>query len=119
VLAATDPAQPYGAALSWPESAGRPSRIAAAVVVLVDGQAMAWFDRRSYNLLAFAGASNTDDWIDALVATVKDGRSKSLEVRKINGESINDSELSTRLRAHGFTDGYKGLVIRQNSQPKV
>src|SRR5687768_2557427 len=38
VLAATDPAQPYGAALPWPESAGRPARPAGTHVVLVDGE---------------------------------------------------------------------------------
>ena len=53
VLAATDPAQPYGAALAWPESAGRPARTAAALVVLRDGVPLAWFDRRSHHLVTF------------------------------------------------------------------
>ncbi|HJS26466.1 MAG TPA: DEAD/DEAH box helicase, partial [Actinomycetota bacterium] len=39
VLAAADPAQPYGAALTWPESAGRPARVSGAYVVLADGEA--------------------------------------------------------------------------------
>ena len=39
VLGATDPAQPYGAALAWPESAGRPARSAGAFVVSVAGRA--------------------------------------------------------------------------------
>jgi ATP-dependent Lhr-like helicase len=38
VLAAADPAQPYGAALAWPASAGRPSRTAGAYLVLAGGQ---------------------------------------------------------------------------------
>ena len=39
VLAATDPANPYGAALAWPDHDGthRPGRKAGALVVLVDG----------------------------------------------------------------------------------
>ena len=119
MIAATDPAQPYGAALGWPASAGRPSRIAAAVVVLVNGEAAAWFDRRTYNLLTFSTEQNGGEWIDALVSTVKDGLARSLEIRKINGESIGDSAISQTLREHGFVDGYKGLVIRQNPQPKV
>ena len=36
-FASTDPAQPYGAALDWPESPGRPSRTAGAVVILRSG----------------------------------------------------------------------------------
>ena len=39
VLPATDPANPYGAALPWPEPAGRAQRAAGAHVVLVDGAA--------------------------------------------------------------------------------
>src|SRR5690606_25503289 len=38
VLAATDPAQPFGAALPWPESEGRPARAAGALVVLAAGE---------------------------------------------------------------------------------
>ncbi|MEA2522270.1 MAG: ATP-dependent helicase Lhr and Lhr-like helicase, partial [Actinomycetota bacterium] len=37
VLAATDPAQPFGAALPWPPTDGRPARVAGAYVVVVDG----------------------------------------------------------------------------------
>lgn len=60
VLAAADPANPYGAALPWPESAGegaaRPGRKAGALVVLVDGE-LAWFlERGGRSLLTF-----TDD----------------------------------------------------------
>ena len=50
---ATDPAQPYGAALDWPESPGRASRTAGAVVVLRSGVPLAWFDRRSSHLVTF------------------------------------------------------------------
>ncbi|MGD1108882.1 MAG: ATP-dependent helicase, partial [Mycobacterium sp.] len=43
VLAAADPANPYGAALPWPTPEGaRPGRKAGALVVLVDGE-LAWF----------------------------------------------------------------------------
>src|SRR5207247_10213866 len=44
VLAATDPANPYGAALAWPERAeGRkPMRTAGALVILVDGRLAGW-----------------------------------------------------------------------------
>ena len=54
VLAATDPAQPYGAALAWPESAGRPARAAGAYVVIVDGELAAYLERGGRGLLTFA-----------------------------------------------------------------
>ena len=44
VLAATDPAQPYGAALPWPAT-GRPAARRRRLVVLVDGEACAYLER--------------------------------------------------------------------------
>src|SRR5262249_12238743 len=55
VLAATDPAQPYGAALSWPEHGGRPSRAAGAYVVLVDGECALYLERGLRSMLTFTG----------------------------------------------------------------
>nr|WP_208852600.1 ATP-dependent helicase [Mycobacterium timonense] len=56
VLAAADPANPYGAALPWPAAGGegaRPGRKAGALVVLVDGE-LAWFlERGGRSLLTF------------------------------------------------------------------
>jgi ATP-dependent Lhr-like helicase len=113
VLAATDPAQPYGAALAWPESAGRPARSAGAVVVLTGaGEAAAWLDRRGHHLVTFPAASADDGWVDAVVSLVKDGRTRSLDVRKVDGGPVGDSPWAATLRVAGFADGYRGLVLR-------
>ena len=79
VLAATDPAQPYGASLPWPESAGRPGRTAGAHVVLADGALVAYLERGGRSLLTFPAAAEHPSWPDALVGLVKDGRYRSLE----------------------------------------
>ena len=51
VLAATDPANPYGAALPWPESVeGRCGRHAGALVVLLDGHLAAYASRGLKNV---------------------------------------------------------------------
>jgi ATP-dependent Lhr-like helicase len=113
VLAATDPAQPYGAALSWPESAGRPARSAGALVVLSSGVPLAWFDRRSSHLVTFPGTTTDPAWADALAELVKDGRLRQVEVRKVDGAPIDrSSPVGGLLRACGFVDGYRGLVLR-------
>ncbi|MDP9465011.1 MAG: DEAD/DEAH box helicase, partial [Actinomycetota bacterium] len=112
VLAATDPAQPYGAALDWPESAGRPSRTAGAVVVLRSGVPQVWFDRRSSHLVTFPAAVD-DSWAEALATLVKDGRQRSIEVRKVNGAAIARSgSEAVALLAAGFVEGYRGFVLR-------
>jgi ATP-dependent Lhr-like helicase len=114
VLAATDPAQPYGAALSWPESPGRPSRSAGAMVVLGDGIPLAWIDRRGHHLVTFPTTADDQRWSDALAALVKDGRMRSLEVRKVDGEAVGSASEVVRaaLVRSGFVEGYRGLVMR-------
>ena len=85
VLAATDPAQPYGAALAWPESAGRPSRSAGAFVVSVAGQPVAELERGGRSLSTFAAALDHPHWAEGLTGLVKDGRLRKLEITKIDG----------------------------------
>ena len=73
LLAACDPANPWGAALAWPDSMGhRPARKAGAIVVLDDGQPVIYLERGAHTLLTFgAGAEKIMDalrlvgqWID-------------------------------------------------------
>ncbi len=113
VLSSTDPAQPYGAALDWPQSNGRPSRIAGAVVVLRNGVPLVWFDRRSSHLVTFPASSSDDTWAEALAMLVKDGRQRSIEVRKVNGDPVDrKGGEATALLGAGFADGYRGFVLR-------
>jgi ATP-dependent Lhr-like helicase len=118
VLASTDPAQPFGAALSWPDNAGRPARSAASVVVLDAGVALAWYDTRSGNLVPLGVMSPTSlrKIVLALAALGKDGRVRSVEVRKVNGQPPADyalsRELAEELRAAGFVEGYRGYILR-------
>jgi ATP-dependent Lhr-like helicase len=116
VLAATDPAQPYGATLAWPESAGRPARTGAAVVVLRDGVPIAWYDRRSYHLVTFPGTAGDPGWAEALADLVRAGRLRRVEVRKIDGEPLVTSPanavVTAAATAAGWTEGYKGIQFR-------
>jgi hypothetical protein len=44
---------------------------------------------------------------------VKDGRARSVEVRKVNGEAITPtSPVVEALRAAGFVEGYRGWTLR-------
>jgi ATP-dependent Lhr-like helicase len=114
VLAATDPAQPYGGALGWPDNDGRPARSAGALVVLASGVALAWYDRRGHQLVLFAASRADDRWADALASLVKDGRLRSLEIRKVDGRGIAEADIDSvaALKRAGFVDGYRGLVLR-------
>ena len=123
ILAATDPAQPYGSVLSWPESPGRPARSAGAITVLADGVAQVWFDHRSHHLVTFPGVANDTRWVAALVgwsasaarAGSRGKESRGIEVRKVNGGPATDERIVAALRAHGFVEGYRGLLYRPST----
>jgi ATP-dependent Lhr-like helicase len=112
VLAATDPAQPFGAALPWPDNPGRPARAAGAYVVLVAGEPVAYLERGGRSLIVFAGAEHHAHWADALTGLLKDGRVRRLEIAKIDGEPAAESAVADHLRAAGFVDSYRGLSLR-------
>ncbi|GFG51770.1 ATP-dependent helicase [Mycolicibacterium agri] len=89
VLAAADPANPYGAALPWPESEHRPGRKAGALVALVDGE-LAWFlERGGRTLISFTDDPEAHHAAAAAIADlVTAGRVQSLLVEKVNGQPV-------------------------------
>ena len=110
-LAATDPAQPYGSAVDWPISEGRPTRVASAVVLLRDGKPLAWFDYRAHHLCTFD--SGDTGWAQAICDLVKNGELRSAEIRKVNGKNVaEEPDVSETLASVGFVESYKGLVYR-------
>jgi ATP-dependent Lhr-like helicase len=120
LLAAADPANPYGAALPWPrrgESDRRPfQRAAGAMVVLVDGRAVLYLDRGGTSLQtlpAFDDPDTADMALQALGELVADGRQLELVIGKIDGEPAGTSKWSETLLGAGFTKGYRGLVLRR------
>ncbi len=111
VLAATDPAQPYGAALTWPDSTGHPARAVGAYVVIVGGHACAYLERGGKKLLSFPAAADHPDWVRHLAGLVTSGRVRRLRIESIDGASAAAGEWSDALRGAGFVDGYKGLSL--------
>jgi ATP-dependent Lhr-like helicase len=111
VSAAADPAQPYGAALPWPTSGGRPSRAAGAYVALVDGAPGAFLERGGKTLATFEGV-DAAACADALASLVKDGILRRIELRQIDGVDAATHRAAEGLRGAGFTDGYRGLTLR-------
>lgn len=116
VLTTTDPAQPYGGALDWPDTPGRPARNVSSLTVLRAGEPLVWFDKRGHHLVTFPNALIDTSWTQALQLLVQDGRLKSLEIRKVNGDTLTGDNAPEGfvelLRAAGFADGYRGMTFR-------
>jgi ATP-dependent Lhr-like helicase len=117
-LAATDPANPYGAALPWPqrEAGHRPGRKAGALVVLVEGALALYVERGGRTLLTFCDDDVvTTAAIDALGAAVRRGALGRLTVEKADGANILGPEsepIRAALEAAGFIATSKGLRLR-------
>jgi ATP-dependent Lhr-like helicase len=120
VLAAADPANPYGAALPWPDGAHRPGRKAGALVALVDGE-LAWFlERGGRTLLTFTDDANAHHAAaGALADLVGARRVQSLLVEKVNGEpvlapdaQVGQAAVVTALTDAGFARTPRGLRLR-------
>jgi ATP-dependent Lhr-like helicase len=119
LLAAADPANPYGAALAWPrwsDDDRRPlARAAGAYVVLIGGQPVVYLERggRSIQTLrAFADAPLAARALSELRQLVADGRVRSLQVERIDGVPVADSPHCDTLAAAGFRAGYRGWLLR-------
>ena len=118
VLAATDPANPYGAALPWP--AQGPTRAAGAMVVLVDGLLAAHITRGGRTMTTFFdffpdGVGDPMPLVvDALTQAVRAGRMQPLSVEKLNGGP------AFSLKDFGATVTHKGAKIggRASAPPK-
>jgi len=116
VLAATDPANPYGAALAWPALEGvkhRPGRKAGGLVVLVDGELVLYLERGGKSALQFSEDEQTvAAACRALVSMSRARRLETLTVEQANGEFIYTASLGRALRAAGFVESTKGLTLR-------
>jgi ATP-dependent helicase Lhr and Lhr-like helicase len=115
VLAAADPAQPYGAALPWPKRAGaRAARVAGAYVVLLAGEPVLYVERggRSLTPLHDPDESWLRPALDALVAHVRSGKSKRLAVERFDGEPVVETDAMPLLVEAGFLAGPRRAVLR-------
>ncbi|MGD0166123.1 MAG: DEAD/DEAH box helicase [Gaiellaceae bacterium] len=115
VLAAADPAQPYGAALPWPDrSAGRAARVAGAQLVLLAGEAALFVERGGRSLLPLRDPE--ESWLRpalaALVAHVRRREIKRLAVERFDGEPVVSSDVMPLLLEVGFTAGPRRAVLR-------
>ncbi|MFZ2113177.1 MAG: DEAD/DEAH box helicase [Solirubrobacteraceae bacterium] len=116
VLAAVDPAQPYGAVLSWPRRAaqtGRPARVAGAYVVFVAHEPVLYLERRGRGILTLTSESTSlAQALRALADAVRTGRVDTVALERIDGESAIGSDLEPALVELGFRQGPRRLTLR-------
>jgi ATP-dependent helicase Lhr and Lhr-like helicase len=115
VLAAADPAQPYGAALAWPKRAGaRAARVAGAYVVLLGGEAALFVERSGRSLVPLRDPEEA--WLrpalEALVQHARRTGMKRLAVERFDGEPVGETLVMPLLVEAGFLAGPRRAVLR-------
>jgi ATP-dependent Lhr-like helicase len=119
-LASTDPANLYGGVLPWPavEGAGRPTRSAGTLVVLVDGRLAAWVGRGERQVLAWLPddeprRQQTARGIAQALIDLSSSRD-GLLVAEVNGVAVFDHPLAPFLEAAGFARGALGMARKRD-----
>ena len=124
VLAATDPANAYGAALPWPETPQewlRPQRAAGARVILQDGRLLGYLGRTGHQLTTFLPESSCErDRARETLAKALAGLASPMEgvfLATVDGVHPGDSALADALRAAGFVPTSRGYLRRRCEEP--
>ena len=127
MLAATDPANPYGALLKWPDVDASTSltRSVGAKVVLCDGCLGMYLRRGNPNVQVFLPEDEPDlsqlakALAEVLVARVRAERDESADLRKglliatVNGVRVGESAMAQPLLEAGFAVGAMGFYVRR------
>jgi ATP-dependent Lhr-like helicase len=124
VLAASDPANPFGASLPWPkrdQDARRAlQRVAGAFVVLVDGEPSLYLERGGRSLLTLPSFTPDERGLLALTALrqVADvSPRRELRLDRVDGRNVLDAPLAPLLLAAGFQRDYLGMLLRLVAPP--
>jgi ATP-dependent Lhr-like helicase len=126
-LAATDPANPYGALLKWPglpelRNTRGPTRSVGTRIILVNGALAAHFGRGGRGLLVWLPEDEPDrttvarSVAERLAAL---GNSEPMLITEINGQDAREHPLAEHLRAAGFTASSHGLYLSRRTRPSA
>ncbi|PZR79177.1 MAG: hypothetical protein DLM65_11310 [Candidatus Aeolococcus gillhamiae] len=112
LLAAIDPANPYGAVLPWPKLAGRAARASGSFVVMHGGELRLYIERGGRSMLTCGEVGEHD--LEAL-STVA-ARIGRIDLQSIDGEPAAAHPLAPTLREAGFVPSPRGLVVYPQRQ---
>jgi ATP-dependent Lhr-like helicase len=112
LLAASDPANPYGSTLGWPK-AKKLQRVGGAHLVLVDGEPALYVERSHKGLITLAAFEQSGEAaVGALRRLAENAPRRELTIERIDGEAVLNSPIRPLLEQVGFKREYLGLTLR-------
>ena len=112
-LAATDPANPYGAALAWPEASELGlSRSAGSYVFLESGRLVAYLERGGKRLTLLEAEPDSYSEVARELAAIA-GRHRRFTLETIGSDSAGISRMAPALSEWGFVPALRGLTYRR------
>ena len=121
LVAAVDPANPYGTALPWPDrpEGRRPMRIAGSHVILVDGYLAAWLAKSERQMLTFTDSVGERDpelvrreIARVLAAEVGPGKRRAILIEEADSQPVHESPMAPALLNSGFIRTNQGYLKR-------
>jgi ATP-dependent helicase Lhr and Lhr-like helicase len=120
VLAAADPAQPYGASLPWPRDAEAErlplARVPGAYLVMVDGKAALYVERNGRGLVTLPAMADPEVGSLAVSSLPRllgpSGPLRELRLERVDRVPPAESMLADALRAIGFRPSYRSWLLR-------
>jgi ATP-dependent Lhr-like helicase len=125
MLSATDPANPYGAIVKWPESKWTLSRSVGAQVILVNGLMACYISRGEKQLIVFLPEDEpmrsavAREVAKTLAALVLDGTRRAMLVTEVNDEPVSRSPLAPFLVEEGFSPSAMGYQLRGSEAQRL
>jgi ATP-dependent Lhr-like helicase len=119
ILAATDPANPYGAIVRWPESPFALMRTVGARVILVNGALACYLGRGEKQLFVFLPEEEPTrsmvgrEIAGALASLVENGTRRALLITEVNDQPVAKSDVAPFLAEAHFTPSSLGYQCRQ------
>lgn len=118
MLASADPANPYGAALPWPEHEDprRPARAAGSYTLISDGSAAAWLAPSESRMILFTTERGAvEAALGCIAGALRAGRLEPFVVSRINGLPAQEALYRDVFESSGFIGSSRGIVFRRPS----
>ena len=118
MIAATDPANPYGSIVKWPESRSALTRSVGASVILVNGALAAYVGRGEKQITLFlpedepSRSTVARAVANALASLVHSGARRALLITEVDDAPVAKSPLAAMLAEAGFTPSSMGYQLR-------